>query len=257
VDFPHDSPVTQSGFRPLVVCYHAVSDSWPHVLAVSPARLERQLGILLWLGYRPARLPSLLGARGRALLHVTFDDAYASVSRALPILERLGVPCTIFVCSDYAVDGRPLAIPELAREAEAYPRELATMGWERLRALPGELVEIGSHTVSHAHLTGLADSELAAELGDSRRRIEDELGRPCRYLAYPFGEQDARVRAAAREAGYTAAFALAGGPRPVDDYALPRIGLFPHDRPARTIVKSSRAGRYVAARLDMRRQGGR
>jgi peptidoglycan/xylan/chitin deacetylase (PgdA/CDA1 family) len=239
-----------------VVCYHAVSDSWPHLLAVSPGRLERQLGLLLRLGYRPAPLPGLLAARDRAL-HVTFDDAYASVSRALPILERLGIPCTIFVCSDYAADGGPLAIRELAQEAEAYPRELATMDWDRLRALPAELVEIGSHTVSHAHLTQLGDSELAAELGDSRRRIEDELGRPCRYLAYPFGEQDARVRAAAREAGYAAAFGLAGGPRPVDDYALPRIGLFPHDGSARTFVKASHAGRYAAARLDRRRQGGR
>jgi peptidoglycan/xylan/chitin deacetylase (PgdA/CDA1 family) len=246
----------RSSFAPLVACYHAVSDSWPHVLAVSPSVLSKQLGLLLRLRYRPASLPTVLASRSR-LLHVTFDDGFASVERAVPVLQRLGIPCTVFVCPDYADGGRPLDIPELEEQVGAYPDELTTMSWSQLRDLPNHLVEIGSHTLSHAHLTRLADGDVADELTESRRRIEDELGRPCRYLAYPFGEEDARIRAAAHAAGYSAAFALAAAPRPVDDFAIPRIGLFRHDGAIRTAVKSTRAGRRIAAALGARRSEAR
>jgi peptidoglycan/xylan/chitin deacetylase (PgdA/CDA1 family) len=233
----------RSDFRPLVVCYHAVSDSWPHFLSVPPALLQEQLQFLLSRGFRPALLPDVLAARGRRLLHVTFDDAFSSVAQGLPVLEQLGIPLTVFVCTDFADSGRPLDIPELQSHARDYPHELATMDWTQLARLPADLVEIGSHTVSHAHLTRLSDDELMTELTQSRQRIEEELGRPCRYLAYPFGEEDQRVRAAAREAGYTAAFALPGSPRPPDDYAIPRLGLFAHDGQNRTALKASWAGR--------------
>lgn len=241
-------------FRPLIVCYHAVSDSWPHFLAISPAVLSDQLSLLIGHGYRPGRLADTLAVR-RHLLHVTFDDAFASVAQALPILERFGIPCTIFVCTDFADGGRPLDIPELNAQLEAHPGELVTMDWAQLAALPEDLVEIGSHTLSHAHLRQLDDAELARELTQSRGRIEEQLGRPCRYLAYPFGEEDGRVRAAAREAGYGAAFALPGRPRPRDDYGIPRVALFPHDGSLRTTVKASWAGRRITPALrEIRRR---
>ena len=60
-------------------------------------------------------------------------------------------------------------------------------------------------------------------------QLEDELGRPCRFLAYPFGHEDARVRAAARRAGYEAAFALPGDVAAPDDFAVPRLGVWRRD----------------------------
>ena len=210
--------------------------------------LQRQLETLIGLGYRPARLRDVLDVRHRRLLHVTFDDAFASVLHALPILERLGVPATVFVCTGFADDGRPLDIPELADQVDAYDGELDTLEWTELAALP-DFVEVGSHTVSHAHLTQLDDGRLFHELRGSRRRIEECLGNHCRYLAYPFGEEDARVRAAAREAGYLAAFALPGPARPADDYRIPRVGLFAHDGRFRTTLKASRAGRQMMPAL--------
>ena len=88
------------------------------------------------------------------------------------------------------------------------------MDWDELRSLADDGIEIGSHTVSHPHLTRLDDATLRLELVDSRERVEDEIGRPCRFLAYPFGEEDGRVRRAARDAGYEAAFALRTGRTP-------------------------------------------
>lgn len=235
-------------FEPLVLCYHAVSSNWRHGLSVELAELERQLETFLAQGYRPAGVDEVLGGAGK-LIHVTFDDAYRSVASALPVLDRLGVAASVFACAGYADEGRPLDVPELAEQARRYPGELATMDWAGLRRLAEQGVEVGSHTVSHPHLTELSDARLADELRESRRRIAAELGRPCRLLAYPYGEQDERVRAAARAAGYEAAFALPGRVRTPDRFALPRVGIWRKDTALRVRLKSMPLVRHSAELL--------
>jgi peptidoglycan/xylan/chitin deacetylase (PgdA/CDA1 family) len=225
-------------FEPLVVCYHAVSDVWPHALAVRPGALERQLRSLLLRRYRAVGAADVLAGRGR-LLHVTFDDAFRSVRLIEPLLDRLAIPATVFACAGYADGGRIFAVPELAADAEAYGEELATMTWDELRDLSARGTEVGSHTVTHPHLLQLDDAELRRELRQSRERIEEELGRACRYLSYPYGESDGRVRAAARDAGYEAAFGLPGGDRPAEPLALPRVGIWRNEGLARVLLKTS------------------
>jgi peptidoglycan/xylan/chitin deacetylase (PgdA/CDA1 family) len=233
--------------RPLVLCYHAVSSSWPHALAVTAPALERQLRSLLARRYRPVGAADAIAGHGR-LLHVTFDDAFRSVAAVLPMLERLRVRVTVFACPQYADEGLPLAVPELVGEVAEYPGDLATMDWEALRALAERGVEIGSHTLTHPHLTEVSASELQCELRDSRDRLEAELGRRCRFLAYPYGEHDARTRAAVRAAGYEAAFALPGDPMGADRFALPRVGVFRRDGLVRLTIQTA-----VPIRLRRRR----
>jgi len=232
--------MTKRRSGPLVLCYHAVSETWEHALSVRPAAFERQLRSLVWRGYRGVSASDALSAGGRAV-HVTFDDAYKSVLNALPALDRLGLPATVFASTDYANTGRPFDVPELAAEAAAHPEELATMDWEELRALAERGVEIGSHTVSHPHLPRLSDAEIDRELRDSRAQIEDELGRPCRFLAYPFGEHDARVRDGAHRAGYEAAHSLASktAQPEADRFAVRRIDLYRKDGVLVTTLKTS------------------
>jgi peptidoglycan/xylan/chitin deacetylase (PgdA/CDA1 family) len=220
----------------LTLCYHAVDGTAAHRLAIAPPALERQVASVLRRGYRGGTAADVLG--GSRVLHVTFDDAYGSVRRALPILERLGVPVTVFACTSFAGDGRPLAIPELASAVAAEPEVFRTMRWDDLRELVERGVEVGSHTCTHPHLPDLDDADLRRELVESREQLEDELGRPCRYVAYPFGEADARVAAAAAAAGYDAAFAL-GPLRAGSRFMVPRTDLYPADGLVRTAVKTT------------------
>jgi peptidoglycan/xylan/chitin deacetylase (PgdA/CDA1 family) len=222
----------------LVLCYHAVSSRWEHELAVPLGTLEAQLERLLARGFRPARAGD--AARGtRRLLHVTFDDGLRSVLQAIPVLERLKVPATVFACTAFADEERPLDVPELRAELVAHPEEFATMGWSELRELAGRGVEIGSHTIRHPWLTTLSDDDLAYELVESRRRIEDELGQPCRFLAYPYGDHDVRVRRAAGAAGYEAAFALPASRRWGDSFQVARVGVWRGDSFTKFGLKTS------------------
>lgn len=230
--------------RPLVLCYHAISEAWDDPLAVSPDDFERQLASVLDRGYRPVAAAEAASGSGK-LVHVTFDDAYRNVSTALPVLERLGVPATVFACPQFA-DSGTFTVPELTvRVPEGSAKHLATMGWDELRELVERGVEVGSHTVTHPHLTSLGDEELRRELLQSRERLERELGVPCRFLAYPFGDEDPRVHAAARASGYEAAFALPGRQTANNVYAVPRVGIWRSDSPFRVTLKTSGPGRRI------------
>jgi peptidoglycan/xylan/chitin deacetylase (PgdA/CDA1 family) len=213
---------------PLVLCYHAVVEGEPQRLAVRRETVESQLRSLLRRGYRPVTAADAVERRGR-VLHVTFDDAYRSVADVLPLLAELGVPATIFACTDYARDGRPFDVPELREAAAADPAAFATMDWAALRGAASGGVEIGSHTVSHPHLPRLSDAELERELRQSKVELEDQLGSKCRYLAYPYGDEDDRVRAAVRRVGYDAAFAVDPGRGRSDRFAVRRLAVYRHD----------------------------
>jgi peptidoglycan/xylan/chitin deacetylase (PgdA/CDA1 family) len=234
--------------RPLVLCYHAVSDSWHHRLSVSADALEAQLAYLIGRGWRPVSALHAATGTGK-LLHVTFDDALTSVRDALPVLERTGAKATVFACTGYAGDGRALAVPELDGEPEA---ELETMRWDELRSLAERGIEVSSHTVSHPHLPQLSDAELVLELRDSKQQLEDELGRPCTVLAYPFGDFDDRVRAAAVLAGYEAAFGLPGDATGRDPFDVFRVGVWNGDSPRKVAFKANGLVRSPAA-LKLRR----
>jgi peptidoglycan/xylan/chitin deacetylase (PgdA/CDA1 family) len=165
-------------------------------------------------------------------VRASFDDAFRSAATVFPALERLGVPIQIFVCTKYARNEAPLTIPELAGDD---PEQLATMSWDELRAHVARGVAIGSHGVSHAHLTRLSDDELRRELTESKEAIEAELGRPCPEFAYPYGEHDERVRAAVRAAGYERAFGLRERGR--SPYALRRVDLYRRHGPASALLR--------------------
>jgi peptidoglycan/xylan/chitin deacetylase (PgdA/CDA1 family) len=239
----------------LILCYHAVSESWPADLSLPPAEFERQIGRKLAAGYEGVTLTqSQAPDRPSRCLVVTFDDGYLStLTVAAPILERLGVPATLFVPSDYIGRDEPMAWPGVDRWLQGPHRdELVPLSWEDVRTLAGSGWEIGSHTCSHPHLTTLEDDALSRELRDSRARIGVELGPDPGSIAYPYGDVDARVVAAARAAGYTLGAALPARLGPdADPMRLPRVGVYNGQGDLKLGIKTSRLVRR-ARRLARR-----
>lgn len=246
----------------MILCHHGVSESWPTEFAIDPGRLESQLRFLLRRGYRPLTLADALTRRpaGKTLV-VTFDDAYRSVlRRGFPVLERLGVPATVFVPTAYATSQEPMAWPGMGGWlGTSFEGGLGCMTWEELRQLQADGWEIGSHTRNHRDLTALDDAEVAAELRGSREDCERELQRPCTSLAYPFSSYDQRVKDIARSAGYAAAVILDSriaiprrtmpflpGVKP-DPMELLRAGIYRGDGWPRFLAKTSLVARRARA----------
>jgi peptidoglycan/xylan/chitin deacetylase (PgdA/CDA1 family) len=245
----------------LILCYHAVSEDWPTEFAVSPQQLRSQVRFLTRRGYRPATLSDALERpRPGKILVVTFDDAYASVlERAFPVLEGLGAPATVFVPTAYVAGEEALEWASMEQWADTpFADELRSMSWSDLRSLGEAGWEIGSHTSTHPNLTALGDAELDEELSSSRATCEEEVQRPCKTLAYPFGAHDRRVMDRARAAGYEAAvildnhLAIPPGSlvRPgegVEAFGLLREGVYRRDGWPRMLAKTSPLARRARA----------
>jgi peptidoglycan/xylan/chitin deacetylase (PgdA/CDA1 family) len=126
---------------------------------------------------------------------VTFDDGTADFADvAMPILERHGVPATLYVATDFVDRGR------------SFPDDGTPLSWAALRdAAAGGLVTVGSHTHTHALLDRLPAAQVAAELDRACDLIADNVGAPPAHFAYPKAvagspAADAEVRARHRSA---------------------------------------------------------
>ena len=202
---------------PVVLAYHGVGPpaADPARLLVDPELLESHVRFLQRRGYRFVTAEELLdeGPPGPRTAVLTFDDGFRNwLTAAVPLLRRLGVRATFYVCPGlfggrhWHLDGEE---GRLLDESEA--GELVEAG-----------MELGSHTLSHPDLRLLDGGELSRELEESKSAVERVIGRPCRTLAYPYGLYDERVVSAARAAGYELAFAWLPGPwRPLEAPRLP------------------------------------
>lgn len=100
-------------------------------------------------------------------------------------------------------DAREVEMDRLAKALA--PQEMTVLpplGWNEVRKMREAGVSFGAHTRYHAWLDRVSSAELALELRAAQQRIETELEQPCDFLAYPNGNHDATVRAAAVAAGY-------------------------------------------------------
>ncbi len=232
----------------LVLCYHAVSERFPAPLSVTPAAFERQLELLARAGYQGATFADAVRAPAPKTVAITFDDAYLSVLElGKPILDAVGFPATVYAPTAYLdTPERPLSWAGIDNWIGGeHERELLPMSWDQLGGLADAGWEVGSHTRTHPHLTTLDDEALRSELAESRATVEQRLGRPCPTLAYPYGDHDERVVAAAGAAGYSAAGTLPARlprPRPL---AWPRIGVYHGDDERRFRMKVSRTMRRL------------
>jgi peptidoglycan/xylan/chitin deacetylase (PgdA/CDA1 family) len=231
----------------LVVCYHGVSPSWGWRYSITPARLRAQIAGLLRRGYRPTTLSEAIASPpGERTLVVTFDDALSSLrTHALPALRALGVPATVFACTAWAGRDEPMRIGADRWIGGPHERELVSLDWDDLAMLRDAGWQIGSHTRTHPRLTRVSDAELRRELTLSKDEIEARLGLECSALAYPHGDADDRVVAAAGAAGYAVACVAAAGAGAPHPLRWPRSVVLREDGRARFRAKTSRTVRRV------------
>nr|WP_246157399.1 polysaccharide deacetylase family protein [Sneathiella litorea] len=137
---------------------------------------------------------------------ITFDDGYAdNLEIAAPILKKYGFTAVVFLVSEMI--GRNNSVWPMGD-----PPELGQLMNEKaIRQWLAEGHEIGSHTCSHPDLTTLGNKELTRELEASRDMIEKTFNISCKSLAYPGGDVNERVAAAAEKTGYSLGFSTRSG----------------------------------------------
>ncbi|WP_435873725.1 polysaccharide deacetylase family protein [Pandoraea cepalis] len=213
----------------LILVYHRFAERVTDSTTVRTETFASQLRFFEENGYRVVPLADVIAwhAGGqdnlppRALV-LSVDDGHRSVYEVLwPMLKGRSVPVTLFVY--------PSAISNASY----------AMTWDQLRALAQSgTFDIESHTEWHPNFkTERARLAPAAyrrfvhdQLRRSRERIEAELHRSVRLLAWPFGIYDTELEAMARDEGYTNGFSLDAKPVTPQSsaMALPRYLMTQH-----------------------------
>lgn len=189
-----------------VLMYHHIGPASRYF--TTAAQFTTQMDWLQANGFHPITVSHLYEAiyAGRALpdkpVAITFDDANGDQRFAFPILRDHG-----FVASYFVMSGKH----DLS---DAQLIDLIHTG-----------NDVSSHTITHPHLPLIGDGAVANELQASKADLEARLGWPVRYFAYPYGESNGRIWAAARAAGYRGAMNATGGIAgdPEKRWSTPRI----------------------------------
>ena len=156
-------------------------------------------------------------------LAITFDDGYRdNFENAAPVLERLGLPATFFVVSQWMeTDVVPFWDGQVGVR---HP----WMTWAQIRSLRERGFEIGAHTRTHVDLGKVAGPAAIEEIAGARTELEARLGASVTSFAYPFGGRNNFTdtnRELVRTAGFRCCCSAYGGvnPRGTSPFNLHRV----------------------------------
>jgi peptidoglycan/xylan/chitin deacetylase (PgdA/CDA1 family) len=183
---------------------------------------------------------------GTVYAAITFDDAFENyVEEALPELRKRKMPSTMFVISDALGKGfGPVWHTE------------KVMSVDQLRALPEDVVSIGSHTVSHPFMPEITSEMARSELVNSKLTLEGILGREIATFSFPFGGFSSELVEICRAEGYRRVFTtlpefFTCGP---DEFAVGRIRVDPTDWPIEFRLKLAGAYNWLPVAFALKRK---
>jgi peptidoglycan/xylan/chitin deacetylase (PgdA/CDA1 family) len=182
---PHRIPVLR---------YQRIGDPAKDPLSVSWAGFCDHVRLIATSGRTPLRLTELSELLRRRqipadpVLAVTIDGGAEETLAAARALAKHDVPVTAFV-TPQAIDS---------------PDHLSKAQFDDLVAM-GERVEVGAHPGPSPRLDSLPADDSRAVIDESKRRLQEAIGRTVESIAYPGGAYDARVREAVRAAGFRSA----------------------------------------------------
>ncbi|MBR3710808.1 MAG: polysaccharide deacetylase family protein [Bacteroidales bacterium] len=166
---------------------------------------------------------------------VTFDDGHVSNYKLLPIIKKLNVPVTVFLCSSIVgtrrhfwfrhsevVKHKVESLKQLSTEERL--RVLQTMGfiqakeYDDRQALSSKeieemktVVDFQSHTCFHPILPQCDDTTAREEIVSSKLQLESLFGLDIYALSYPNGDYSDRDIKLAKEAGYQCGITVDSG----------------------------------------------
>ncbi len=183
-----------------ILMYHYIgnnpnpADHARDILSVTPDKFEAQMKYLSDNGFQTITFDTLYPSltQNQPLppkpIILTFDDAYVDFYfNAYPILLKYNLLSTVFVPTNLV--GKP-----------------AYMNWDQITQLNSTgRVNFLAHSQNHSYLTTLSDNDLTKELTISKKQLEDKLGKPINFMAYPYGAVNNRVIEVTKKVGYLGA----------------------------------------------------
>jgi len=170
---------------------------------------------------------------------ITFDDGYQDIYQyVFPVMLEFGFPALVGIITNYI--GK-------------YNAWDVGFGRKKMHLSKNEIVELrrynfffASHSSTHPDLTLISDRDVKNEFEISKNMLEDVLGKEVKYVIYPFGRVNKRVRDIAQGVGFNAGFHST----PVDFQdimRIPRWGLYIIDFLPQFRLKIYQTPKFLAA----------
>lgn len=192
--------VTGYRLRVPILMYHYIgnnpnpTDLARNSLSVSPDKFEEQMKYLADNGYTSISLDTLYAALTRQItlpskaIVLTFDDGYVDFYvNAYPILRQYGLHATEFIPTGLMNQGYYLH-------------------WDQIKEMfASGLISFEAHTVHHYNLPSYSRETVLHELTESKKILQEQLGVPVNFIAYPNGATNNEIIELTRQAGYVGA----------------------------------------------------
>ncbi|UXN02827.1 polysaccharide deacetylase family protein [Bartonella sp. HY406] len=224
-----------------ILLYHHIDEPPPSGTPsrsnyVSPKNFAKQMAWLNRLGIKGLSLkdamPYILEQKKGRIAVITFDDGFLSVfENAMPILNQHGFTATNYFVADEIAGQNNWDNPKAKRAA--------CMDIGQVKQWLSHGHEVGSHTLTHPHLSQLSSDMAFTEINQSKQNLETALNIKLSSFAYPYGDENDEIRHIVQQAGYSNAVTTRRGRAKSQDNAfeLPRHSVRRNDSAFHFLLK--------------------
>ena len=167
------------------------------------------------------------------MIILTFDDGYANnYINAFPIISKYSFKAVISVITEYIDKNIPFPwLNKSLLEDEDDKKLKLPLSKKQLKTMNDYGITIASHTRSHRSFSRLDKRDVMKEIMESKKNLEDILGKKVKYFTYPYGswgDYDKEDKGIVKSAGYEAALSTKVGTNNIesDIYELRRIPVY-------------------------------
>jgi len=135
---------------------------------------------------------------------LTFDDGFENLlQNAIPVMQKLHLPFTIFFITNYFGKKPGWEFPE-----GHYDKNEKIMTVDQVKSVSNELLTIGSHTENHVKLTHIDLKIAEKEIVNSKNTLENISGKSVDIISFPNGDYNSQIINKCFEVGYKRVFTI-------------------------------------------------
>lgn len=191
-----------------ILMYHNITDGQEDYMSVHKDKFREQMQFIKDNGYNVISLDELYAyyIKGTPIsdksIIITFDDGYwNNYMYAYPVLKEFGFKATLFMITSMI-------------DQKMY------LNKDRIREMDANGVSIQSHTVNHLELNKMPYEKQLYELRESKKVLEDILGKKIEYISFPYGQFNKETIMITRKLNYKLAMGT------VREKAIRKNGLY-------------------------------
>lgn len=170
--------------------YNDPNDQIGNNLSVPESNFKQQIDYLKNNGFITITFADFLSFPTKKLpdkpVILTFDDGYSDSFGAYNLLKENNQLGVFYIITSYFEKSEHLSVKQVKNMAE-------------------NDMEIGSHTASHPDLTKSSSEKINFEVVESKKILENILGKNVISFCYPSGKHNVKVEETVKNAGYLTA----------------------------------------------------